>query len=714
MLFQRMGTQRRHSRRALALLALAIAALIALNPNTGRGEGLADLPLLITSDTEGAITYHPAGKPAWDRVAFNVEEGQEVTYKLALTDKTPPADAKDLHLSVWCWCNWNADIISVTTAAGTDREVVHDHSNRGDQLYQYFSPDSFPITMTVRGQRVSRREYVTSTDTSTDTRAAGSHLSVAVYWRKPGTPSGNRWTGSRVSGRIIVSERSHPADEAAIQYVTFDDASEVMKGGVLRYTARLTDKDGNAVTAAQNIVLVVNSRPDYGSGFGDPSTPLRNALVTIPTGASSAEITVQSRTDIATRPIEYVYIQSYFRDHPSGVKFANQFWERDASGRIVDGTEFTLSSFGYGGIEGSNMPIVFDVDGRVNVGEFVLRLKLFFNMLRPSPMNRASAADFVGGHSHYDCRITPTRTGRHVLRVPILEDHVADDLEAFHLQLALVSAPDGARGFADADHPDGLKFAYGMLRDRARATISSSSRPPTTDCVAVGDSSALPSSAQRSQPLQSPISLSTDTITLSEGSSFSYDVTLNSDPGDQTVTVQPVSLDEVMISTSASLSFTSANWNQPQAVVVTAETDADDDDEQAGIGHVVKGISDTDVSPVGPVIIAMVTEQPTLGLDLRQPTQRSFGDQPFFAYWIRLDRQPSSDVEIELTQASDSAVVQLHTNSLGFTTTNWNRYQIVVLKPLDSTVGSELKVTHSASTHSINSGESVSATISGG
>ena len=696
MLLQRMVTQQAYRRAILTLLALAVAALLALTPSTGQGETLADLPLTITSTTSGAITYHPDGHPMWDRLAFNIVEGQEVTFRVTPNPNIPPADTPTLFLTTYCYCNWSAGFLSYTTKADNDAsKVKHTVPNMRTHLEAIaLPPDSLPIDLTIRGLRSSRLRHAGG-QTFTP---VGAHFGLNVYWQEHGS-----WVSNNVTGRIIVSERSHTTAEDMIRYVSIDNAAETVKGGTLTYQVRLTDKDHHPVTADQDIPLVINSTYDYSATYADPATPLVQHNVMIPMGASSAAVTVQSRADRPTRTVERVHLRAYLKEHPDGVTFRDRFGIYDATGKIVDGTRFRLGDLVYWGTEGSNMSVAFNVDGNTSVGEFVLRLGFQF-MYGGQRSVYADHSDFVGGHSYYDCTVDPTRRGRHVMSLPLLEDNISDDRESFVMRLSLVSAPAGIR--AIAGEPDGhsVDFAYGLILDRTNSWNAPSQTP---DCVAAASSSSVPSS----EPLQSPIRVSTNAISLNEGSSFSYDVALNSDPGDQTVTVQPVSLDEGTISTSASLSFTSANWNQPQAVVVTAESDTDSDDEQVGIGHIVVGVSG---APVGPVVFATVTEQPTVGLELRQPTQRSFGDQPFFAYWIRLDRQPASDVEIELSPAADSVSVQLHTSSLSFTTDNWDHYQIVVLKPLDSTVGSDLKVTHSASTHSINSGESVSATISGG
>ena len=704
MLLQRIMYSTGRRRRVVALLALAIVALVALNPSTGRGQGFADLPLTITSTPANAYTYAPNESDYTNTYLFNVEEGQEVTYRFALKNNVPPAGTTQIRLVIHCECMHNARIVSYTLGAGTDAaSKTAVGKQRAHTRISLSAPPAtaYPIEVTIKGLRVSRRTW---RDVSTPSRGLGTYaFSLNTWWH-----DGSRWVHNTIYGGVVVSERAHPADESTHRFVHIGNAANVMKGEDLRYPVKLLDRNGNAVNATEDINLVVNTRLEcaYCRIWGNPNihVALINHGVTIPSGSSSTTITVRTRGTVTSRPVDRIVLKAYLLDYPSGVKFSNTWGFDDASGKIVDGTAFSLSSRSYFGIEGHEMPVAIHVHGNVNAGEFVLRVNFSFWSSEQQP--RAADRNDLGDIGHYDCRLNPKRNGTHLIVVPVPDDNIAEMSEVFDMHLSLISAPDGVTADVSARSYHNAAFrgdrAYGFINERAHRSPWATT--PISDCLP----DATPSSAPPSQPLQSPISFSATEIVLSEGTSFSYDVTLNSDPGEHTVTVSPLSVDVGKIKPPAPLSFTSANWNQPQAVIVTAESDADNADDEVAIGHLVEGTSG---APFGPVVFATVTEQPTLGLDLRQPTQRSFGSQPFFVYWVRLDRQPSSDVVVELAPASDSVDVHLHTNSLSFSSENWDHYQIVVLNPLDSTVGSELKINHSAATHAIHAGESVSATI---
>ena len=699
MLGQHMFTHRMHTRRALALLALIIVAALAVNTGANRGIilGAEEPSLTISSTTAGAITETLESGTQTGLVGINLVTGQEVTYRLETNanSNTPPSDVSEMYLDLFCRCNRTADVVSYTTKAGTPAATKVNLPDVNVKIEGAPLPaDAFPIEFTLKGLRSTR--LTSGTGGSMIPTQVGRAYTAAVYWKQAG-----QVTSNGVVGRIIVRERSHSVAESMMQYVSIDNAADVMKGGTISYPVRLSDRQQHPVNATQNIHLVITTSSDYTDTYDNPVTPLNQHVVMIPMGASSTTISVQSRADVQTRPVERVYIKAYLRDHPDGVTFFDPYEQFDAIGKVVEGTAFSFLYPTFEGGEGSIMPIPIRVEGNVNVGEFVLRLN--FSFWAPRGYSKAADASDLGNISQYDCRINPTTRGEHLINLPLHQDNMSEPSEAFVMQLSLVSAPVGVTASATPNYYFKQRnLAYGYIHEQPPYTYHNL----TSDCVAVEAQGSVPSS----QPLRSPISLGASAIVLGEGSSFSYDVTLDSDPGEQRVTVTPISSDEDAIESPTPISFDSGNWDQPQQVIVSAAADSDDEDDVVMIGHRVEGLND---APVGPAVFATVTEQPTVGLDLRQPTQRSFGDQPFFAYWIRLDRQPSSDLEVELAPASDSVGVQLHTNSLSFTTENWDRYQIVVLKPLDSSAGSELKITHSATTHIINSGESVSATISG-
>ena len=85
------------------------------------------------------------------------------------------------------------------------------------------------------------------------------------------------------------------------------------------------------------------------------------------------------------------------------------------------------------------------------------------------------------------------------------------------------------------------------------------------------------------------VSLSRETLTVTEGGSGAYTVKLNTEPSG-TVTVTPSSSDEGAASFwPSSLVFTTSDYGTPQEVAVTGELDRDTEDEEVTISHRVTG-----------------------------------------------------------------------------------------------------------------------------
>ena len=85
------------------------------------------------------------------------------------------------------------------------------------------------------------------------------------------------------------------------------------------------------------------------------------------------------------------------------------------------------------------------------------------------------------------------------------------------------------------------------------------------------------------------VTLSSDSLSVNEGSSNTYTVKLDSQPT-ASVTVTPSrSSGDTDVTVSGALTFTTANWSDTQTVTVSAAEDGDPDDDTAQIGHAVSG-----------------------------------------------------------------------------------------------------------------------------
>ncbi len=106
--------------------------------------------------------------------------------------------------------------------------------------------------------------------------------------------------------------------------------------------------------------------------------------------------------------------------------------------------------------------------------------------------------------------------------------------------------------------------------------------------------------------------ISRSSMGLTEGSTGTYTVRLNTDPGG-TVTVRPASEDAGAVRVSlASLTFNSANWRTPKTVTVRAMSDSDARHERTTLTHRVSGYGSVSS---GPSIIVRVSDD-----DVATPT----------------------------------------------------------------------------------------------
>ncbi|QLE56732.1 DUF4347 domain-containing protein [Nostoc sp. TCL26-01] len=185
----------------------------------------------------------------------------------------------------------------------------------------------------------------------------------------------------------------------------------------------------------------------------------------------------------------------------------------------------------------------------------------------------------------------------------------------------------------------------------------------------------------------------TDTYTVVLRSQPTSDVNISINPGTQT-TANPITL-----------AFTAANWNTAQTVTVTAVNDA-----------VVEGVHTSTITHTATSsdanynnitinsVTANITDNDTAGLTITQSggstnvTEGGAND----TYSVVLTSQPTSDVTISInpgTQATAS------TNTLTFTSSNWNTAQTVTVTAVNDSVveGNHTStITHTATSSDTN------------
>ncbi len=174
------------------------------------------------------------------------------------------------------------------------------------------------------------------------------------------------------------------------------------------------------------------------------------------------------------------------------------------------------------------------------------------------------------------------------------------------------------------------------------------------------------------------VTLSTGSLSLSEGGSGTYTVVLDSQPLEP-VTVTPRSDNADVSFSPATLRFDVGAWSTAQTVRVTAEQDVDAADERAQLTHAVEGYGA--VTSAGRVTVT-VTDDETAGVTV---TPRSVtvleGDTAGSYYTVVLDSRPSAAVTV--TPRSDNTDVVFTPATLRFDVGVWSMAQTVVVTARD-------------------------------
>ncbi|MBF2760441.1 MAG: hypothetical protein ISN28_09260, partial [Ectothiorhodospiraceae bacterium AqS1] len=187
------------------------------------------------------------------------------------------------------------------------------------------------------------------------------------------------------------------------------------------------------------------------------------------------------------------------------------------------------------------------------------------------------------------------------------------------------------------------------------------------------------------------LSLSSTDITLIEGNSATFDVGLTARPSANVVVtlVQPTNTDVKVDTDSATsgdqttLTFTTSNWNTARTVTLTAAEDNNDtENERASVSLTAAGGGYGDAT--GTVNITL-SDNDAYGLIL-PPAAVAITEGESASFAVKLTRQPSANVTVTLTQATNPDIVadtdrstDGYQTTLTFTASNWNTEQTVTL-----------------------------------
>ena len=137
-------------------------------------------------------------------------------------------------------------------------------------------------------------------------------------------------------------------------------------------------------------------------------------------------------------------------------------------------------------------------------------------------------------------------------------------------------------------------------------------------------------------------------VTVPEGHSARYTVVLSTQPtGDVTVTINDPTDNTDVTADTATLTFTTDDWNTPQLVTVNAASDTDDDEDSATITHTVSGYGS--VTTADDVAVT-VTEGSRVNVEIKHDTQRhTVREGRSKAIKVVLDVDPERTLVIALT-----------------------------------------------------------------
>ena len=172
------------------------------------------------------------------------------------------------------------------------------------------------------------------------------------------------------------------------------------------------------------------------------------------------------------------------------------------------------------------------------------------------------------------------------------------------------------------------------------------------------------------------VTISTDALEVSEGSSQSYTVVLGTEPAADVMVVVAVPEDAEVAVSPLTLTFTADNWNTPQTVAVTAAHDDDAiDDDPVTLTHAVSG-GDYEGVTAADVEVSII-EDDTPGVTVSE-TALTIPEGDSQSYMVVLDTEPAADVMVMVAVPEDVEVAVDET-TLTFTAANWNTPQTVAV-----------------------------------
>ena len=165
---------------------------------------------------------------------------------------------------------------------------------------------------------------------------------------------------------------------------------------------------------------------------------------------------------------------------------------------------------------------------------------------------------------------------------------------------------------------------------------------------------------------------STTALTVNEGQTMSYGISLNSNPG-TTITTTITSDNSAVTTNPTNLTFTVANWEQTQTVTINV---AEDDDAANGSATITHTLSNGTSATLAVTIIDNDTLEPVLSI-----TTISIAEGANDIYTVILGAKPAGDITLTIT--SNNSSITTSPTDLTFTTTNWGQSQTVTVSAIE-------------------------------
>ena len=191
--------------------------------------------------------------------------------------------------------------------------------------------------------------------------------------------------------------------------------------------------------------------------------------------------------------------------------------------------------------------------------------------------------------------------------------------------------------------------------------------------------------------------VSTETLSVVEGSSGTYTVELDAQPT-ANVTVTVTGGGDVSVSPT-SLTFTPSNWNTKRTVTVSAAEDTDTVNDTRTVTHAIATGSAPEYAGLAVQSLAVtVSDNDAPGVSVSRSTLR-VDEGSSGTYTVRLTAQPAANVIITITAGGD---VTVQPTQLTFSSSTWNTRQTVIVTAAEDTDNADdsQTVTHQVATGS--------------